>query len=184
MGNADRVHNRNTAGTDTERARGLSVKAAGARLGVSERAIRARIRRGTLAAWGIEGKRGTEWRVSLDAIEAECTDRVRDGSTKGTEAEQGGTGTASPSQAWEAERAALIGEVAWLRGQVEEHQRHTSDLARLLESEQHQRAALEARIIRALPAPVPEPEGVTIEQDPQPAEVTPEPRRPWWRFGR
>lgn len=85
-----------------------------------------------------------------------------------------GRGHETAPAAWAAERARLEAELAardreldarrnevdWLRGQVEAHaaaeaeQRAMStELARLLEGEQHHRAALEAKIIRALPAP-------------------------------
>ena len=166
-----------------EQGTGYTVAEVAAALGVSQRAIRARIRRGTLAAYAIAGPRGMEYRVTrTEDIQVSMEGGMAEGSRKGNREH---ITVPVPPAAWERERADLVAQVEWLRGQVETQTERAAEAMRLLESEQNQRAAIEARIIRALPAPAAEPEGVTIEQDPQPAEgVTPEPRRRWWRFGR
>jgi len=175
MPTSDRNHNGNT-GTGAKRIPGLSVREAAARLGVSERAVRARIKRQTLAAWTVEGKRGPVWCVSPDAIEAE---RNREGNVTGTGGEQAGTSTAS----WftlRQERTALLarceeltGQVEWLRGQVEEHQRHAGHLTSLLAAETTARQALEERVLTALP-------GQTDTDTVQAEQGTEQPRRWWW----
>lgn len=129
------MHNTDTTGKEqvTGDVTFLTVHAAAVRLGVSTRAIRARIKRGTLNAVKVEGSRGMEWRVNLDRT-GEVTP----------------TPDAIPTTptGWVAERMALLDEVAWLRRQVETLQDQTLDLLRLVETAQ----SANARPLAALPS--------------------------------
>lgn len=126
------MHNAET--TETERGMCdvtfLTVHAAAVRLGVTTRAIRARIKRGTLHAVKVNGARGPEWRVNLGTVAGDAV-----------------TGDAIPTTppAWIAERAALLDQIAWL------HQ-HVTDLTRILDAEREARAALQARPLQSLPS--------------------------------
>lgn len=148
----------------TERGTGVTVRHAAERLGISERAVRARIKRGTLAAEQVPGGNGPVWRVFLDAEQV---------TSHGTE-----HGTEHAVHAWEQERAALLAQVEWLRGQVEQAtERHAAaeqEWRRILEQEQHTRAALIARRVPQIAPPEPEPE------TPAPAAQA----VPWWAFWR
>ena len=125
------MHNAET--TETERGMCdvtfLTVHAAAVRLGVTTRAIRARIKRGTLHAVKVNGARGPEWRVNLGTVAGDAV-----------------TGDAIPTTppAWIAERAALLDQIAWL------HQ-HVTDLTRILDAEREAQASLQARPLQSLP---------------------------------
>lgn len=186
---------------------GIPVAEAAARLGISRRAVRLRIERGTLKAWQIATDRGKAWRVDPEGLEGTAHPEAT-GNTSGTEERP-----ASPSfpVEWEAERAALLDKIAGLEADkarlwnnVEAVQAHAAELARMLEQEQHNQRALEAKLVRALPAPEPYetvdpvkrpdiPTGTSEQDAPaEPAQVdiqvsTPggpeqRPRRPWWKL--
>ena len=152
------MHNTDT--TETERGTCdvtfLTVHAAAVRLGVTTRAIRARIKRGTLNAVKVDGARGAEWRVNLGAAIGDTV-----------------TGDAIPTTppahtdtrgAWVAERAALLDQIAWLHQHVTTQSEHISELTRLLDAEREARAAISARPLQALPV------------------VESRPRRRWFRL--
>ena len=132
------MHNAET--TETERGMCdvtfLTVHAAAVRLGVTTRAIRARIKRGTLHAVKVNGARGPEWRVNLGTVAGDAV--TGDAIPTAPPAHTGPT-------AWIAERAALLDQIAWL------HQ-HVTDLTRILDAEREARAALQARPLQSLPS--------------------------------
>lgn len=125
MHNAETTRNDTVTGNVTF----LTVHAAAVRLGVTTRAIRARIKRGTLHAVKVNGARGPEWRVNLGTVAGDAV-----------------TGDAIPTTppAWIAERAALLDQIAWL------HQ-HVTDLTRILDAEREAQASLQARPLQSLP---------------------------------
>jgi len=123
--------NEQVTGRATGNGTGLTVAETAYRLGISERAVRARIRRGTLHAAKTAGRHGAVWSVTLPG----------NGQT-GTEARPDG----EPAPAtWSVERAALLDQVAWLRNQVD-------NLTRIVEADRNERAALNARPLAALPS--------------------------------
>ena len=96
-----------------------SLSVAAVRMGVTTRAIRARIKRGTLHAVKVDGARGPEWRVNLGTVAGDTV-----------------TGDAIPTtqhapMAWIAERAALLDQIAWLHQHVTAQSGHITELTRL-----------------------------------------------------
>ena len=197
---------------------GLSIREAAAALGVSEKVVRGRIKRGELAAWQADTKFGQQWRI---ALEGEPTD-----SPAGGVGEPSGATLGEPSDnpapsvngasgstlgeplgnPWEAERSQLLarledmqGRVAWLEKHADALTEQNTEMTRLLEREQHARAALEARQLRALAAPIvpmaqdlprARESGEESEQDmggdistgEGTAGLESERRRPWWKL--
>lgn len=185
----------------TEDYPGYPVRDAARLLGISVKAVRERLKRGTLSGRRVSTPHGDRWEVYLPEATRPSPERL-----------PGGLPAEDYPGYPELER--LQAEVEWLRSQVERvqedaraaeerHARAESELRQLLEREQHNRLALEARLVRALPAPVLEeesPEETAVE--PEPVEVlqaeeahtepetaepsgeleTPAPSRPWWRF--
>ena len=169
---------------------GYPVQDAARLLGISVKAVRERLKRGTLRGRRVETARGARWEVYLP-----------EATRPGPERLPGGLPTEDYPGYPELER--LQAEVDWLRSQVERvqedaraaeerHAQAESELRQLLEREQHNRLALEARLVRALPAPVleeepleetsVEPETAEPSGELEPEPETPAPSRPWWRF--
>jgi len=108
----------------------LSVVEVAALMGVSARAVRARIHRGTLPAQRVVGAHGGEWRVHTRDV------------TVGTAYQR----TDIPTRRDEEVVTALREEVAWLRAEVEAHRVHAERLTSALQTEQ-------ARAMAMLPPP-------------------------------
>lgn len=189
----------------TEDYPGYPVRDAARLLGISVKAVRERLKRGTLSGRRVSTPQGVRWEVYLP----EATRPDLEGLPAGLPTEDY---PGRPVRRSELSR--LLAEVDWLRSQVERvqddaraaeerHAQAESELRQLLEREQHNRLALEAKLVRALPAPVleeetaVEPEPVEVLQaeeaqtEPETAEpsgeLEPEPEtstpsRPWWRF--
>lgn len=189
----------------TEDYPGYPVRDAARLLGISVKAVRERLRRGTLSGRRVSTPQGDRWEVDLP----EATRTDLEGLPAGLPTED------YPGRpARRSELSRLLAEVDWLRSQVERvqtdkraaeerHSQAEAEWRQLLEREQHNRLALEARLVRALPAPVleeeppeetaVEPESVEVLQaeeaqpEPETAEPSgelepPTPSRPWWRF--
>ncbi len=145
-------------GTQAEGGTAVSVVEAAAILGISPRAVRMRIERGTLEAWRVNVGRTEEWRIQRAALQPAS----KEGTSSGTGAwKERKEQPSSSHPEWPQERAELREQVAWLRGKVDA-------LTRLLEAERSDKSALEARLVRMLPG----------------GEVQEQPRRRWWKFGR
>lgn len=141
-------------GTQAEGGTAVTVAEAAAILGISPRAVRMRIERGTLEAWRVNVGRTEAWRIRRDALQS----AGKEGTSSGTGAwKERKEQPSSSSQ----ERAELREQVAWLRGKVDA-------LTRMLEAERTDKRILEARLVRALPG------GEAQEQQPR--------RRWWWPF--
>lgn len=188
----------------------VTIPEAARLLGVAERTLRRWVAKGTLTSvpdptderrWLVQSDVLEQFRVSRKLIGHQRPPADTHGTVAGqlsdsdrTLADIAGHMSDGEKYPWEQERAALTATIedlkadkAWLQGQIESQQSHATELARLLEQEQHQRAAIEARIIRALPAPA-SPTDIVQDAQPKPEpepvqEDNPAPRRPWWRFG-
>ena len=141
-------------GTQAEGGTAVSVVEAAAILGISPRAVRMRIERGTLEAWRVNVGRTEEWRIQRSALRTASKEGTSTGTGAWKERKERPSGS---SQEWTQERAELREQVAWLRGKVDA-------LTRLLEAERSDKSALEARLVRMLPG----------------GEVQEQPRRRWW----
>ena len=120
---------------------GVTIREAAGALGVTVKAVRARIRRGTLRADMVPGRYGDEYRVYLGVPAVSPIDGVGEGVGQGT-----------PGTGWKAERAALMEQIAWLRAQIEADKAAAAEHRRLLLMAQ-QTIAAQQSTIQALPAP-------------------------------
>jgi len=145
---------------------GFRVSEVAQRLGVTPRAVRARIARGTLKAYHVPGANGPEWRVAPECLEDTAAYPERGKRTAATDARDDASSN-----------AALRAQVEWLRSQVDVMQGHVKELTALLRSEQQRTAAIEARVYG-----LPLPGGQAPADTGQPGEQ--QPRRRWWQFGR
>lgn len=145
---------------------GVSVQAAAAALGITERTVRRRIKRGDLQAYKVDGLHGDSWRVLLGEPDVSTVDRA------GVDSPVHG-GQSRPDSPVHGPQPAAIGAlidtIAHLRedhrAEREDHRAEVARLERaneaLAQAAEHWQARFleeHDRVLRLLPAPADEPE--------------------------
>ena len=155
-------------GSSGQRDGSFTVKAAAARLGVSERTIRRRIKDRVIDAQQVPTAQGYEWRVYLDtpAVQVDTPSTRHAGKLDGTPVQPTGTATPELMKALEMvdrlqqEKTELAAAAAHWQARAQEAERralHAEEQVKLLMAPQD------------APAPAPEPA-------PEPMQ-----RAPWWK---
>jgi transposase len=158
---------------------GVPISEAAARLGVSENAVRKRIRRKSLPAYKVDDR----WYVVLDGLASDqAGDQVMATSPDQAAARPAGQGNHDRELIDQ-----LRSEVVFLRGQIEVKDREIEEWMRQAQQQRLMIARLESQLLELLPGVPESPESVPEPQhDPQDIgpvyRVLEPPTRPWWKF--
>jgi hypothetical protein len=142
---------------------GVSFREACLKLGLGDKALRARIREGAITAWTVEGKRGLEWRVRLPGDPEGRPQAPPQGSAPVEEARPQAPPPAEearpPGSAADPDRLTqALAEVEFLREEVKARRTAEEQLRVMLMQLERTNAELAGALCQKALPPAPEPE--------------------------